>query len=242
MPRECSSIGLRPLQGGEDVVISADGHVVQMVRTWSSLLVVCREPCPGSASPAAGRVLSMQSVFPSCWSRSASNIWMSLELSYQKVVGGLDRKSFLLPHDCCLHCFKKQVGTFPTLRFSSSRVLEGYHMRSISAPPHLEALLGPSFWLPSSHVLKERVFSEAGGSSWCSGSGCDKKHPGISRVNTRGAAAWGEQGGNPCFGGLSTQGGPVPDAPPVFQATALRCGCNLTSGKSYKLLTLNQRF
>jgi len=68
-------------------------------------------------------------------------------------------------------------------------------VRSIDAL-HPEALHGPSFWLPSSHVLKEHVCSEADGSSWCSGLGCDKKHPSISRVNTRGAALQSAEGGN----------------------------------------------
>lgn len=64
--------------------------------------LVCRELCLGGASPPARQGAPCAEHVPSCWSSSASSIWMSLELFYQKIVGGLDRKSFSLPHDCCL--------------------------------------------------------------------------------------------------------------------------------------------
>lgn len=79
----------------------------------ASVLRGCACPCGWPSSWSAGSrawlvqapqqqgALSAERV-PSCWSSSASNVWMSLELFYQKVVGGLDRKSFSLPHDCCL--------------------------------------------------------------------------------------------------------------------------------------------
>ena len=183
-------------------------------------LVVCRELCLGGASPAAGKVLSVQSVLPGAGAALPAALGCPLSSFIRKSWEVWTEKASCCHMTAASRCFKKQVCTFPALRFSSSHVLEGYHIRSIYAFPHPEALLGPPFWLPSSHVLKEHVFSEVDGSSWCSGLGCDKKYPDISRVNTRGAAAQGEQEGNPCFWVLSTRGEPIPDALPVSHVTA----------------------
>lgn len=77
---------------------------VRVARMCSSLGMASgpRRAVPGRCEPPARQGAPCAERVPSCWSSSASSIWMSLELFYQKIVGGLDRKSCSLPHDCCL--------------------------------------------------------------------------------------------------------------------------------------------
>lgn len=165
---------------------------------------------PGWCKPPSSKVLSVQSAFPAAGAALPATFGCPLSSFIRKSWEVWTEKASHCHMTAASRCFKKQVCTFPALCFSSSHVFKGYHIRSIYALPHPETLLGSPFRLPSSHVLKDHVFSKADGSSWCTGLGFSKKHPSISRVDTRGAASQGGQGGHPCFGVLSPQGGPIP--------------------------------
>lgn len=85
-------------------------------------LMVCRELCLGSASPTAGKVLSVQVVFPAAGAALPATFGCPLSSFIRKLWEVWTEKASHCPMTAASCCFKKRVCTFPALCFSSSRV------------------------------------------------------------------------------------------------------------------------